>query len=67
MRDDLRVPGALARRVAAAIAAPQDPEAMRARHEWVYRRFSWSTLRDRYAGLLRACAAGARPAWAGAP
>lgn len=67
MRADLRVPGALAGRVAAAIAAPPDPDAMRARHEWVLRRFSWSALRDRYAGLLRACAAGARPPSTDAP
>ena len=66
-RADLRVAGALASRVANAIASPPDAEAMRARHEWVHRRFAWAALRDRYAGLLRACAAGTRPAWADAP
>jgi 1,2-diacylglycerol 3-alpha-glucosyltransferase len=66
-RADLRVAGALASRVANAISSPPDAEAMRARHEWVHRRFAWAMLRDRYAGLLRACASGTRPAWADAP
>jgi 1,2-diacylglycerol 3-alpha-glucosyltransferase len=66
-RADLRVVGALASRIARAIAGPPDTGAMRARHAWVHGRFAWSVLRDRYAGLLRACASGTRPAWADAP
>jgi 1,2-diacylglycerol 3-alpha-glucosyltransferase len=62
-RADLRTSGALAVRLAAAFAERGDPQAMRARHEWVRSRFSWGALRGRYAELLRACAAGSRPPW----
>jgi len=65
-RGDLSADGALARLAARALAAPRDEGAMRARHAWVRERFSWDALRGRYAELLRACAAGRAPDWAGA-
>jgi len=37
----------------------------RARHSWVRHRFAWEVLGPRYAEMLRACAAGQRPAWSG--
>jgi glycosyltransferase involved in cell wall biosynthesis len=64
VRGDLRISGALAVRVASACGEQSDAVTMRARHEWVRTRFSWAALRDRYAELLRACAAGRRPGWA---
>lgn len=61
VRTDLRVPGALAARIAPACdEAPGEP-AKRVRHEWVRARFSWETLRGRYAELLRACARDGHP------
>ncbi len=35
----------------------------RARHRWVKERFGWDVLAPRYVEMLRACAAGQRPAW----
>jgi 1,2-diacylglycerol 3-alpha-glucosyltransferase len=35
----------------------------RARHGWVREHFGWDALAPRYAEMLRACAAGRRPAW----
>ena len=61
VRTDLRVAGALAARIAPACDEPSDAAAKRERHDWVRARFSWDTLRDRYAALLRACARGVRP------
>ena len=49
----------------AALANASDETAMRARHGWVRERFSWDLLRERYSEMLRACAGGERPAWAG--
>jgi glycosyltransferase involved in cell wall biosynthesis len=63
LRVDLRPDGALARTAALALATVGDENAARARFEWVRDRFSWELLRDRYAELLRACAAGRTPAW----
>ena len=65
IRGDLRAAGALAPRLAEALAGARDERAMNARHAWVRERFSWDVLRERYSELLRACAAGRRPAWAG--
>jgi len=36
------------------------------RHAWVRRRFAWDVLTPRYVDMLRACAAGRRPAWSDA-
>lgn len=62
---DLSTPGAMLPLLRAALAGARDEVAMRARHAWVRERFSWDVLRERYAGMLRACAAGRRPEWAG--
>lgn len=66
-RGDIRAPGAMAPLIASALAGARDEDAMRARHAWVHARFSWDVLRERYSEMLRACAAGARPPWAGEP
>lgn len=63
IRADLRSVGALAPCLARACVELPDAATRRARHTWVLNRFSWATLRGRYAELLRACAAGGRPAW----
>jgi 1,2-diacylglycerol 3-alpha-glucosyltransferase len=60
LRADLRAPGAMVPLLAAALAGCGDFPAMRARYDWVYERFSWGALRERYSELLRACAAGRR-------
>lgn len=64
LRGDLTRPGGMAPLIAAALRTPRDEGAMLRRHEWVWRRFSWETLRSNYAELLLACAAGRRPALA---
>lgn len=65
-RGDLRVTGVMTSLLAAAFASAGDEGAMRARHAWVRDRFSWDALRGKYADLLRSCAAGRLPEWAGA-
>jgi 1,2-diacylglycerol 3-alpha-glucosyltransferase len=63
-RGDLRASGAMTPLLAAALAGARDERAMLARHAWIRERFSWDVLRERYSEMLRACAAGGRPAWA---
>jgi glycosyltransferase involved in cell wall biosynthesis len=65
-RGDLRVAGTMTRLLVTALAGAGDEAAMRARHEWVRDRFSWDALRGKYSDLLRSCAEGHLPAWAGA-
>jgi hypothetical protein len=48
--------------LAKALASARDTAAMRGRHAWARERFSWDALRERYAELLIACAAGRGPA-----
>jgi 1,2-diacylglycerol 3-alpha-glucosyltransferase len=62
-RADLRAEGALVHPVTVALSASLDEDAARARFAWVRDRFSWEVLRDRYAEMLRACAAGRAPVW----
>jgi glycosyltransferase involved in cell wall biosynthesis len=65
-RGDLRTAGTMTRLLSVALAGAGDEAAMRARHTWVRERFSWDALRGRYSDLLRSCAAGRLPEWAGA-
>lgn len=49
-----------------ALSAPASAEQRQERHAWVRDRFGWSVLAPRYAEMIRACAAGRRPAWSDA-
>lgn len=60
-RGDLRAAGAMAPLLSLALAPRGAAAAMYARHDWVHSRFSWDALREPYAELLLACAAGGRP------
>jgi 1,2-diacylglycerol 3-alpha-glucosyltransferase len=64
-RADLHVPGAMTALLSSALAGAADASAMRERHAWVHERFSWDSVKNRYAEMLIACAAGRRPGWAG--
>ena len=56
LRGNLGEPGAMAPLIRDALARGRDIAAMQARHQWVRERFSWDTLRNRYAELLVTCA-----------
>jgi glycosyltransferase involved in cell wall biosynthesis len=49
-----------------ALGTPTSAEQRRVRHHWALTRFGWSVLAPQYAEMLRACAAGRRPAWSDA-
>lgn len=60
---DLREKGTVTTLLRRALAERTDEVVRQARHEHARERFSWDTLAPRYAEMLRACAAGRRPAW----
>jgi glycosyltransferase involved in cell wall biosynthesis len=49
-----------------ALAEPQTAALRATRHAWVRDQFGWDILAPHYAEMLRACAAGRRPAWSDA-
>jgi glycosyltransferase involved in cell wall biosynthesis len=61
LRGDLSAPGAMALLIRSALMHGDEVAAAHARHQWVRERFSWDSLRGRYAELLLACAEGRRP------
>lgn len=63
---DVREKPAISALLRRALTEPCDEDVRRARHQAVRERFSWETLAPRYAEMLRACAAGQRPAWSDA-
>ncbi|MDP1890548.1 MAG: glycosyltransferase family 4 protein [Gemmatimonadaceae bacterium] len=60
---DLRDKGTVTTLVRRALRERLGEEARQARHRYAQQRFSWETLAPQYAEMLRACAAGRRPAW----
>ena len=63
---DLREKGTVTALVRRALAERLGEEVRQARHQYARERFSWETLAPQYGEMLRACAAGRRPAWSDA-
>lgn len=57
LRGDLGRPGALAELLVRAREGRHEPRRRRARHAFVFERFSWTALRPRYVDMLTRCAA----------
>lgn len=63
---DLRENRTVTTLVRRALTERAGEEVRQARHQYARERFSWETLAPQYAEMLRACAAGRRPAWSDA-
>lgn len=63
---DMREMGTVTTLIRRALAERRDEMVRQARHRHAQDRFSWETLAPQYAEMLRACAAGRRPAWSDA-
>ena len=59
VRANLQYAGALAPLLERALAA--GPTGAKERHDYVYEKFSWDVLKDRYVEMFQGCAAGLRP------
>lgn len=60
---DTTTPRSVAALIRRALGANPSAAQRAARLRWVHDQFSWDVLTPRYAEMLRACAAGQRPAW----